>query len=106
MTGETLVEMPQILYRVKIHQKAYFKVSKKKRNFGTSMGELWICQNFKKKYWNFKVRFWMNVRCYCSTGETIWNYMGNHLTPELKPHCGTKAVVLSGRLPFLICIYP
>jgi len=30
MTGETLVEMPQILYRVKIHQKAYFKVSKKK----------------------------------------------------------------------------
>jgi len=64
MTGETLVEMPQILYRVKIHQKAYFKVSKKKRNFGTSMGELWICQNFKKKYWNFKVRFWMNVRCF------------------------------------------
>ena len=41
MTGETLVE-----------------------NFGTSMGELWICQNFKKKYWNFKVRFWMNVRCF------------------------------------------
>jgi len=29
MTGVTLAEMPQILYRVKIHQKAYFKVSKK-----------------------------------------------------------------------------
>jgi len=83
MTGETLVE-----------------------NFGTSMGELWICQNFKKKILELQSTFLDECSLFCSTGETIWNYMGNHLTPELKPHCGTKAVVLSGRLPFLICIYP
>ena len=52
MTGETLVEMPQILYRVKIHQKAYFKVSEKKEILEHPWVNYGFAKIFLKKYWN------------------------------------------------------